>query len=275
MKTVCALLLFFLALNAFSQDKIIQISKEIIECKIVEIGLDEVKYLESDIENSPVISISVDKVAKIILSNGREIKFSDPLTDPESYTNDRKKALKLHFLSPLLEHLAFSYERSIKPGRSVESSIGFIGLGFNTDTQSKSAGLFLGTGIKFMKTPDFYSKRLKYSHILKGAYIKPEVLLSLYRNTYENYLFGSPSSVEEDRDILAGALAINLGKQIVYDNAFLIDYSIGLGYGFSNQGNINNFDNSDYRSNHFAFIGDDNQFPLALTFRLKIGFLVK
>ena len=253
MKTVCAFLLFFLAFNALSQDKIIQINKEIIECKIVEIGLDEIKYLESDIENSPIISISVDKVAKIILSNGREIKFSDPLTDPESYTNDRKKALKLHFLSPLLEHLAFSYERSIKPGRSVESSI----------------------GIKFMKTPDFYSKRLKYSHILKGAYIKPEVLLSLYRNTYENYLFGSPSSVEEDRDILAGALAINLGKQIVYDNAFLIDYSIGLGYGFSNQGNINNFDNSDYRSNHFAFIGGDNQFPLALTFRLKIGFLVK
>jgi len=171
--TICMLS----GLSVLAQDKIYKKDKSVIECKVVDIGLNEVKYLESDLDDGPTISVAVDDLIKIVLSNGRVLEFKNPLTDPASYANDKKKAFKLHFLSPLSEHLSFSFEKNIKPGRSFESTLGFIGIGFDTNIDSKSRGVAISGGYKFMRTHDFYTQRYKYAHILKGSYIKPELLL--------------------------------------------------------------------------------------------------
>lgn len=271
-------LCLLLGFSSFAQDKIYKKDKSVIECKIVDIGSNEVKYLELDMTDGPTMSIDVDLILKIVLSSGRVIEFKNPLNDPNSYIENKKRAIKLHFLSPLLEHLAFSYEKSIKPGRSFESSIGFIGIGFDTDPSNKSSGIVVSSGYKFMKTPDFYSQRYKYAHILKGSYIKPQILLSVYGNEYEDTFFpiGSNQQESKKRNIVAGALVINIGKQVVYDNLFVVDYSFGLGYGFSNQnrgGGINGEFDDSFRINHYGYLVADTDVPVAVTLTIKTGFL--
>jgi len=274
MKTTLAIFLFLIcAGQAISQDKIYKKDKSVIECKVTEIGLEEIKYLDPNLVDGPVISIAVDELSKIELSSGRVIEFTDRLTDPNSYADDRKVAIKLHFLSPLFEHLAFSYERSLRPGRSFESELGIIGIGFNTNTEVRSNGAFISAGYKFLKTPDFYSSRLKYSHILRGVYVKPQVIISIYETKSDFYnQFGNISDYEES--VVAGAFLLNIGNQIVYDNIFLIDYSVGLGYGFTSQSSSNN-DNYSYRGNHYGFLLGDNNVPIAATAKIKIGILIK
>ena len=259
-------LCLMIGLSVVGQDKIYKKDKSVIECKVVDIGSSEVKYLEPDMTDGPTISINVDLILKIVLGSGKVIEFKNPLNDPNLYIENKKNAIKLQFLSPLQEHLTFFYEKNIKPGRSFELGIGFIGVGFDTNS-SKSSGIAVSGGYKLMKTPDFYSQRNKYAHVLKGSYIKPELLLSVYRNEYE-VVGGS------QQNITAGALVINIGKQVVYDNFFLFDYSFGLGYGFSNQngGIINGLFDGSFRVNHYGFIlGGD--VPIAVTLKIKIGFL--
>lgn len=274
MKTLCTFLLALASTLALAQDKIYKKDKSVIDCIVTEIGLNEIKYYLSpeELRSSPIISISVDQVAKIVLSSGREIEFNDPLEDPNVYVDDKKRAIKVHFLSPLLEHLAFSYEKSLKPGRSIESEVGLIGIGFNTDEFEKSRGVFVSTGYKFMRTPDFYSSRMKYSHILKGGYVKPQVMLGFYRNETEDFFAFSSTARTVERDIFIGAFMINFGKQIIYDNAFLFDYSIGLGYGFAQESNFSEPSADPYEKvYHYGFLGGESSVPIALSFRLKIG----
>ncbi|MEM9859875.1 MAG: hypothetical protein AAF843_21185, partial [Bacteroidota bacterium] len=153
--------------------------------------------------------------------------------------------------------------------------IGLIGIGFNTNEFENSRGAFVSTGYKFMRTPDFYSSRMKYSHILKGGYIKPQILLGFYRNETDEFnLFGGSQVDTFERDIFMGSFMINFGKQIVYDNAFLFDYSIGFGYGFAEEGNFSEDNVSTFeRGYHYGFLGAADNIPLAINFRLKIGFL--
>ncbi len=264
--------------STLAQDKIFKKDKSVIDCKITEVGLNEVKYKESAESDGPVISVAVDDLIKVVLASGRVIEFKDPLNDPASYEDNKKTALKLHFLSPALEHLTFSYERSIKPGRSFESQFGLIGVGFDTDEFNKSSGISLGAAYKFMRTPDFYSQRLKYAHILKGSYIKPEVLLSIYQNehTYQDFSTPTPRSVNQKQDIVAGAILINLGKQIVYDNFFLIDYSFGIGYGFSTQEDRQFYEyGPSQRVYHYGFILANSPNPLVFSAKIKVGILLK
>ncbi|MEP2773975.1 MAG: hypothetical protein ABJH05_17605 [Fulvivirga sp.] len=274
-----SVILVICALSTLAQDKIFKKDKSVIDCKITEVGLNEVKYKESAESDGPIISVAVDELLRVVLESGRVIEFKDPLTDPASYEDNKKTALKLHFLSPALEHLAFSYERSIKPGRSFESQFGIIGVGFDTDEFNKSSGISLGAGFKFMRTPDFYSQRMKYAHILKGSYIKPEILLSIYQNesTYDDYSSPTPTLVKDKQDIVAGAFLINIGKQIVYDNFFLIDYSFGIGYGFSTQEERDYFDyyGPSQRIYHYGFILGNSPNPLVFSAKVKVGILLK
>jgi len=77
-----------------------------------------------------------------------------------------------------------------------------------------------------------------------------------------------------ERDVFMGSFMINFGKQIVYDNTFLVDYSIGFGYGFANESNFSDRNVSTYdRGNHYGFLGAADGVPLAFSFRLKIGFV--
>ncbi len=242
---------------AFSQDintdKIIKKTGDVIECKIQTVGQDYIRY---HLEERPDVNIEIDlyKVKKIIFANGKEMEIAkNNFEDKDNYGTDSKNAFKVDFLSPLYGYTEFAYERSIKPGQSIELAVGIIGWGKDLANEDPS-GAFVKLGYKFMRTPDYNVSKLKYSHVLNGRYIMPELV---YRKHY----------IDTDRsEIESFAFMIKWGKESIFTNTFLIDWYLGAGYGYS--------DNHGEYSGHYGFITGTDSFPISFTAGIRIGFLI-
>ncbi len=269
MKKIYALVLFIsiISFTGLAQDRIIKTTSDTIVCQIKEVGDDEVKYTQKDFRGDLIFGIDRNKVSKILFSDGKELTFKDSMYDPEIYKDQRKNALKVGFLSPLFGATSFSFEHSLRPGNSIEATIGIIGLGTDFIGNS-SKGVYLKFGYKFIKSPDFYLKGMQYSHILKGAYIRPEVSFSIYnseadsRYDYNGSLILGAGSTESNTMF---AFMLNFGKQWVYQDRFLIDWFTGVGYGFGTANSNDPF--------HYAFFGGSSGSSFAITSGLRIGVL--
>jgi len=249
--------------NIFGQDKIHKRNQEIIDCKIKEIGTESIKYSLADYPEDVLFAIDKDKVLKVIFEDGREMDFMVELSNPENYVDNKKNAIKLDFISPLTGNTTFAFEHSLKPGRSIEAGLGIIGLGYMPrDRDSK--GVFLRFGYKFIKSPDFYFSKMRYSHILKGGYVKPEVSFGYYSETVSHY-YGTAEVSSSKEQTFTGSIHLILGKQWVFDNSFLVDFFGGIGYGF----------NGGDKEYQYGYINASTDFPLSFSGGLKVGFLFK
>lgn len=252
----------------FAQDRIIKITKDTIKCQVKEIGDDEVKYTQKDFRGDLIFGIDKNKVSRIIFSDGKELTFKDSMYDPAKYETQHKNALKVGFLSPLFGATSFTFEHSLRPGDSWEATLGIIGLGSDLIDNSPR-GVYLKFGYKFIKSPDFYLKGMQYSHILKGSYIRPEISFASYNlkphlmyDYIGNPIMGSDDPTEKNTSF---ALMLNFGKQVVLRDKFLIDWFVGVGYGFGQSNSDNSF--------HYAFLGGNSGSPFAMTSGLRIGIL--
>jgi hypothetical protein len=247
-----------------ASDKLVKRDGDTIVCKVREIGDDEIKYLLDDFRSDVVFGIDKNKVASILFGDGRELVFSDSMFGKDNYNQQRKNAIKMNFFSPLTGATSFSYERSLQPGRSIEGGLGIIGLGQKLEGY-KASGFYLNAGYKFIKDPDFYVKGMKYAHILKGSYFKPELAMSVYRYSNRTYM-GSNVVSDPDTNVAMFALILNVGKQWVFGDRFLVDWYVGAGYGF---GKNDEYDNA----RHFAFTGGTSSTPLVLNAGFRVGLL--
>jgi len=267
MKTKALLLILltvFLSIQIIkAQDQIHKKTQEVILCKVKEIGLDEIKYKLIDVNDEITYSIDQEQISRIVLENGEEIQFEDNFNNPENYIDNKKNALKIDFLSPLTGNTSISYERSIRPGRSYEVTLGIIGLGIDPN-DNKQAGFFMKGGIKLIKSPDFYLRGMRYAHILKGSYVKPELAFGYYAKKFSDreYFYRNTKS---RKNVLSGAVFLNYGKQWIFDNSFLMDFYFGFGYGFDS-GPIDG-------GYHYGYVVGSGNFPIAAQAGLKIGFL--
>ena len=257
-----------LSLAGFAQDRIIKVTKDTINCQIKEIGDDEIKYTQKDYKNDVIFGIDKNKVSKILFSDGKELKINNSMFDLAQYDKQRKNAFKVGFFSPLFGATSFSYERSLKPGSSIEGTLGIIGLGDNINGNS-SKGVYLKFGYKFIKSPDYYLKGMRYAHILKGAYFKPEINFTSFTCkpdlVYEGSNDVNTSSGTTESNTM-GAIMLNTGKQWVILNRFLFDWYIGAGYGFGHA-----YGNQPF---HFAFLGGGGSGArFVMTSGIKIGLL--
>ncbi|QIA06756.1 hypothetical protein [Draconibacterium halophilum] len=268
--TLLLAFLFILTLAATAQDKIIKNNAEILNCKVTEIGANEVKYYYAE---SPKLIFGIDKalVDRIEFGTGEVIEIEEnSFRNPEYYVNQSKNALKINFLSPLFGTTEFVYEKSLKPGRSWETALGIVGLGNDID-DIDPRGIYGKFAYKFMRTPDYYMNKMHYSHILKGGYIAPEIAFRYmsfdgysYNYYYDSsgYYHGSSSSGRESQVTLA--IMLKFGKQWVFDDAFLVDLYWGVGYGVGAH---------DYDGLPYGFIVAPDDFPIALTSGLRIGWV--
>lgn len=260
------LLFLFSALlitNALTaQDLIIKKNNETIQCIVKEIGTDEVKYLIPSINENVLFSLEKDQIAKIVFHDGKEMEFSSPLTNPNVYADQRKNILKIDFYSPLTGNTTLAYERSLKPGRSIETALGIIGAGMDPGDRN-SIGVFIRGGYKFIKDPDFYLRGMKYAHVLKGTYFKPEINVSLYRRDYEEIINDPPYFVTERKNVYAAALMLTFGKQWIFADLISVDGFVGVGYGL---------DNTD-GGYHYGFSVASREFPMSFSAGLKLGIL--
>jgi hypothetical protein len=267
MKTITNLLILSLFLmgltfDLFAQDQIHKKNSEIINCKVKEIGMDEIKYTQPDYPQDVLFVIDKDKVLKVVFSDGKELYFQKEMTNPENYEDNRKNAIKIDFLSPLTGNTTFAYERSLRPGRSIEATLGIIGLGANPNDYDP-LGVFIKFGPKFIKSPDFYLRGMKYAHILKGGYIKPEFSIGYYSRYFEEWF----DNRKERDEVLNATIMLNIGKQWIFDNSFLVDFYFGVGYGFDTDDRETEY--------HYSHLITSEEVPLSFGAGLKIGWLFK
>lgn len=265
--------LLLLSIALFAQtpvrDTIFTRNGSLILCKVREIGTSEIKYIQPEINPDVLIAISKSKVERIIYSNGVEQQFErDQIETIEENSEDlfamqRKSAVKIDFLGLAVNTLNLTYERCLRPGRSVEFSVGGIGLGFGLKDEN-AAGVLLKGGYKFAKNPDYYLKGMRYAHILKGKYLKLELDFASYKVEAQRDFFEN----REKYTVTKFAFLIVAGNQWILENSFLIDVYAGVGLG------TNNLDDNDLSYPYgFATLGDE--FPMAFSCGIRIGFLLK
>ena len=279
--------------SGFSQDKIYKKGGEVIEAKITEVGTSEIKYTVFQDTDGPVYTIEKDRIIKVVYQNGRTESYHTSLKDPELYADQDKRALKVNFLSPLRGYTQINYEQNLRPGRSVEVSLGIIGLGkrqelldygfassgSGTIVYREQAGAFAGGGYKFSKMPDYISGRDRYSHIMQGSYVKPELLLGVYGQNFEQHNSNMGSSIDK-KTVIFSSLIINLGKQWVLGEKLVIDIYGGLGYAVDNLKKIRYSEEDteyyeDYAGDHFAVITAGSESGIGFSGGFKVGVLLK
>src|ERR1035437_10916021 len=100
MKKLFLVLMVILPAIVFAQDIIYKKNKQLINCKIIEIGLVEVKYLIPEKYKEVVMVIAKDDILKIKYENGEEQAFVNEMYDKNSYADNKINALKFHVFSP-------------------------------------------------------------------------------------------------------------------------------------------------------------------------------
>ena len=277
---LCVCFLIGYVTNA--QDKIFRKNGQVVKAKIIEVGTTEIKYKLPDDPESPVYVLEKDRINKVQYENGKTDTFIPDLKDPEQYIGQLRKAIKIDFLGPLLGYTQITYEKNISVGRSYELSLGIIGAGKSSELgydnngielkRKSQFGAFAAAGYKFSKLPDFLFGRTRFMHVMQGAYAKPVVYLGNYSEN--GYSYKSNVSAIERKNVTFCALQVELGKQWVFSDKFLIDTYWGFGYGFDNKSNGENGDNENTAYNYGnARLGKSPGF--SSTFAVKLGWLIK
>ncbi|MGZ5246019.1 MAG: hypothetical protein ACXWV5_03000 [Flavitalea sp.] len=275
------LCLFFVSSGLIAQDKIYKKGGEVIKARVIEIGVDEIKYKVFENQDGPVYVIDKDRILKVEFENGKTESYQNALNDPAVYIDQKKKIIKVGFLSPLSGYLPITYEQNIAPGRSFELTAGIIGLGKNEvirynfngsleNIRRNQGGLSLGAGYKFYKLPTFFNRGVRMSHVMQGFYVRPQFTTGIYSENATAYK--NNQEVMEKRTVWFGGLTVDIGQQWVFADRFAIDLFIGLGYGFDNIKKDDTFYN--YAEDHFPvkLLGDNG---LGFTSGFKIGWLLK
>lgn len=252
-----------------AQDYIYLKNKEVLEVKILEIGLNEVKYknLPLKLEN-PILTIEKYKIEKISLESGESYTFEDKgLLKSDYYTGQKRRNIQASLFSPLNNVLLLSYEQSLQPGMSYQVDFGGVGLGYDFDNLN-SRGAFTRVGIKFIKTPDYYNPGVRYGHILQGLYFKPELVFTGYSFKDPNSRIkwnpdsGQYEKTENQRESNFGfGILFYLGKQYIFAERVSLDINAGLGYGATRNG-----------SSIYGFWGGGD-FPMIFNISFKLGYL--
>lgn len=282
MKLISSFILLFLiaSLPAFSQDIIKTKKDQIIKAKVLEIGIDEIKYKDFENQDGPVIVILKSDVKEIRYENGSRLTLVPDAYEaaPEINIRDRKRAIKIDFFAPLFNHITFGYETVLKVGTNLEVKAGVIGPGFSQHMESASGG-FVKVGVKFLKTADYYVKGVKFSHALKGGYIRPEFIFNSFRKelVYNGFNPATGGYYYEKANATYTNYAFNIcfGKQSILGNAITFDYFVGVGYGGQNiKVNSSVFTASDFNYDSYVYthtVGENT--PIVFSAGMTFGVL--
>lgn len=277
MKHLIVVITLLLSCNLIAQDKITKKGGEIVEVKILEVSPNEIKYRLLSEPEGPIFIMDKDRILEVTYENGRTEKYESTLTDEEFYIGQKKRAIKMNFVSPILGYTQLAYEQNLKPGRSYEVSVGIIGLGKNQELNywnnerqlEDQKGAFATFGYKFIRIPDFTTNNQKYGHIMQGLYVRPEVMVGHFSRNDYNY----SNSQQEKLKVTFGAVTVNLGKQWVFGDIFVLDIYGGIGYAFKGENSKNTYDyNNEGRL--YGLIAGEGDAAFAMSGGFRVGILL-
>jgi hypothetical protein len=280
--------LFFLVLLLsaqflYGQDRILKQNNEIVNCLILNIEEDAVKYKFPGHPADSIFSISKEAVAKVVFENGVELVFDENKSEVQGIVVAKNGAIKMEFLSPLSGNTTFAYERKLQRGRSIEGTIGIIGLGVYAP-KPNAGGLLLKAGYKFIFIPDQFQHGLQYTQPLRGSYLKPEIMIGFYAANMEyyydhyvteyGYSYYTSSTKSRHTSVFSAALQLVMGKQWIIDNTLMLDVYAGVGYGFAAFSPYNkNYDFTNEQYHYGYTIG--SEIPVSFSAGFKLGLPMK
>ena len=310
MKTSKIILFLFISLFIFMgisskaqelRDTIVTKKNEKIVCKITKITDTDIEYKKDKEADAIIYEISKTKVKELRLGNGTIVAIVADEMDmnKEIEIIDKRSAVKIHFFAPFFNHLAVTYERSLKMGTNIEATIGLINNSMFRFNGNSYGNLIQGAtvvfGPKFILGHSFYIKGMKYSHPLKGGYFKPEIILTAFAE--KNLKFNIANSTypyqyttyNTDLRVKAVSLLINYGSQYILGNALTFGYNFGLGYAFAGS-RYTSKEVRDYISLHNSYYGGSSDrwsgdlfnqfrlgwdFPLTIACNITLGYIFK
>lgn len=276
MKKLFLLLVALINFSASSAQDTIRTKSDTIIGKVVELGIDEIKYKAWDNLNGPVIVIEKRNVIEITYENGKKSLISQDEYEANQEIEIRRKTrcIKFEFLSPLTNDIAFGFETVLKAGMNLEFKAGFIGPGFIPKEELDGEGGFVKVGLKFLTSPTYYRKGVKYAHALKGFYIKPEMIFSVFTNTYtsEYHSFSGPI-LKKSTVIRYENFAFNIvfGNQQILGNTISLDYYLGLGFGIQNNTSKNSMRSKLSEDYCYSHLFNGESVPFILSGGITIG----
>lgn len=217
-----AVVFFFFANDVIAQDKIYKKNQKApIEAQVIEIGTSEIKYkLYENRADDLIYVLEKSAIEKIEFENGREESFGvERINLAELYQGQKRRALKVGLISPLIGTTKITYEQNIKPGRSFEVKASMIGVGLNAGGVK---GLYGSIGYKMFKNPNFVTSDMRRGHLMQGLYAKPEIFFGGYTGgTWEG----------NDEELGGVGALMNVGMQWVFSDRLVLDLAAGVGYG--------------------------------------------
>ena len=263
----------------FAQDTLVKKKNEIIVCKVVEIGLSDIKYKDWNNLTGPDIVISKSDLLSIKFQNGTKmiIAADDLSLELDQKVVERTNDIKFAFFSPLNNHLCFGYESVLKGKTNFEVKLGVIGIGAHLSytTGEKKSGGYLQAATKFYLGEDFYVHGQRRVHPLKGKYFKIELSLVGFNDQYTsyNYAYYTSTTSIQKATVYAGAINLIYGRQYLLGDRFTFEYYFGAGLGVQDSNSSKN-DLIDY-TNCYAYSYFSKTFPLTLTGGITLGYIFK
>ena len=99
----------FIVHNGIAQDKIVKKGGETLDVKILEVGTNEIKYQIFSEPDGPIFIMDKDRISEVTYQNGRIERYESPLNDSELYIGQKKRAVKMNFISPLMGYTQVAY----------------------------------------------------------------------------------------------------------------------------------------------------------------------
>lgn len=272
-KVLVAIVLFIGSLiTVQAQDIITMKSGETMEVKITELDENKIKYYEYQDEDQLIFTVERALIKEIQFGFGKKhVEVAPTNSNPHYFTGDRRNALKVNFSSIGNNSTILTYERSMKPEYSLETSVKIVGLGIG---EGRFSGVALDFGPKFkMKSILRKSNEYRPRHLLHGGYFKPTVGINFLQQ--KNYIFNSNENDVYSKNFVN--LGIDFGKQWIISNVIAVDAFIGFHYLAGKTSREIYVGNEDYgypyedsAVNSGDLAGSNNR---AVTFGVKVGFL--
>lgn len=264
-KTLIFVFAVIIALTGFSQDLIYKINGEVVECEIASIDGQFVNYTKNRYSGSKMFSLPKSQVKKIVYESSQvdSVLVYNPVREvnlEKNLQSQNRNIYKMGVFSPLTGALSIGFERSLKPTRSYEAYVGFIGAG--TDINENAIGAYGRLGYKLYRNPKYYQQTGDDAHLMHGFFIMPSIMVSYFEYDEWSYNNSSWNGDKIRTDAYSVAVILSMGKQWIFDDEFSLQINIGAGYAISS-------DDIFYYS-HIAY---GNDFPLALSCGVSFGFL--
>ena len=261
-KIILSCCLLFISVGYISaQDQIVLKDGKKISCEIKEVSDSVIKYVEIEDANQVVFTINRGQIREIKFSYGKVIEEAPEATNDAYYYDDKKRNIKVNFISIAADALVLTYEQAINPYSSWEVSTKLIGIGFNDEIDDQGFALTGGYKIKLKSITN--KSGYRPDHLMHGSYLRFGAGVGF---TNDDNAF-----TQRSMNVVHGG--IDIGKQWILQNKIALDLYAGYHYtggSFKTTSNGTTDDSFDTFFNHGDLAGEDNS---AFSFGLRIGYL--